>query len=278
MKLKEVLPLFEAPLPPEIEARTLDSRPGKYSSVAIIKKFEEFGERVGKGSSRIVFKVDIDASLLDHHVLSEYNLPTSGHVETVFKLALNGKGISQNRSEIEHFDNYSHWDSGRFLLPILDTSARNKNIHLDDVSLSNWVQMPLAQPIKKVEFRTMFIEEFGNIFKEFTSAEFNHRMRFNTVVDYLHDATSKVYKAGKQNDEQNENFYALTELMQNTGLHIGDLSTARNWCKFNNKLFIWDYGFDKSTLGLYSRGDDKVYAHAYVDGDGNIRLTHSKYR
>lgn len=278
MKLKEVLPLFEAPLPPEIEARPLDSRAGKYSSAAIIKKFEEFGERVGKGSSRIVFKVAIDASMLDHHVLSEYNLPTSGMVQTVFKLALNGKGIAQNRAEIEHFDNYSHWESGRFLLPILDTSARNKDIHFDDISLSNWVQMPLAEPIKPGEFKKMFKEEFGDILNEFASAPYNYRVRFHNIIDYLHDAASTVYRAGKQNDEQHDNFLYLTELMQNTGLEIGDLTTARNWCKFNNRLYLWDYGFDESTVDFYKHGADKMYAHAYVDKDGNIRLTQSKFR
>jgi len=278
MKLKEVLPLFEAPLPPDVDPRSLDSRAGKYSSVNIIKKFEEFGERVGKGSSRIVFKVAIDASMLDHHVLSEYNLPTSGMVQTVFKLALNGKGIAQNRAEIEHFDNYSHWESGRFLLPILDTSARNKDIHFDNISLSNWVQMPLAEPIKPGEFKKMFKEEFGDIFNEFTNADLYYRGRFHNIVDYLHDAASTVYRAGKQDDEQHENFLYLTELMQNTGLTIGDLTTARNWCKFNNRLYLWDYGLDATTVDFYKRGEDKMYAHAYVDKDGNIRLTQSHYR
>jgi hypothetical protein len=124
----------------------------------------------------------------------------------------------------------------------------------------------------------MFKEEFGDIFNEFTSAPYNYHGRFNNVVDYLHAVASNVHNAGKQDDEQNENFLYLTELMQNTGLTIGDLTTARNWCKFNNRLFLWDYGLDVTTVDFYKRGADKMYAHAYVDKDGNIRLIQSQYR
>jgi hypothetical protein len=244
--------LTEMPLPAGKAPEEFDSKPGAYSSAKIIRAFEAIGMKIGKGSSRVAFKVAVERSQFAPGVLQQHGMGgTGGTIETVFKLALNPKGIAQNRSEIEHHDNTG--GDNEFLLPILDTSARNKGIHYDDESLSNWIQMPVAPPPSNAVFRKMFAQRFGSTPDKMFPTNKPEDCRGMDVGD----------------DDQRAEFDSFLDTCEEIGLGLGDLGRAANWGVWNGKLYIIDYGYDNSTTNLY-RGTEK--ATAFVDGKGNIRL------
>lgn len=244
--------LIEMPLPVGREPEEFDSKSGKYSSAKIIKKFEEMGEKIGKGSSRIAFKVMVEASQFSPALLKQYGLPLTGKVETVFKLALNAKGIAQNTSEIKHHSYMGHND---LLLPILDTSAKNKGIHWDDESLSNWIQMPVAPKPSPGQFKKLYAQMFGP--------------RTLSTMQYTRDVDQARSIDTGGNEQQQEKFSEFLDICEELGLGIGDLGRAANWGIWNGKMYIVDYGFDDSTMNLY-RGSEE--ANAYVDAKGNISM------
>ncbi len=265
MKLQELFEnLFEAPLPDNYPPNIFDPKPGKYTSASIIKKFEElYHVRIGKGSSRIAFLVNVDASKFPADILRKHNLPSSGIVETVIKLALNSRGISQNAAEINTYDNFGHHDDeyGKYLLPILDTSARNKDIHMDDVSLSNWIQFPRCYKPSIPQFKAWFKSEFGNFIDKFADAR------------DVHDLYSIDLDSYSCSDDQIDNWGNFVGLLDHTEMGIQDVKRMANLGVFNGRIYILDYGFDSSTMALY-QGREK--AHAFVDNSGNIRLTTTK--
>jgi hypothetical protein len=265
MKIKSFIQfLNEMPLPKDIEATRLDPKPGKYSSASIIKKMEELGGiSIGKGSSRIAFQLVIEASQFDPKILKTHNLGGTGKIQTVFKIALNPKGIAQNKAEIDNYNTAVDYDCEEYLLPILDTSLRNKKYTYADEELSNWIQMPVAHPPAPGTFKRMFDEMYGKgTLEKFKRTRNIGQLRTLVKVDN-NDVSDQQY-------EDFENFLAALESLQ---LGIVDLGRPANWGVWNNKLYIIDYGFDDSTQNLYYGSE---LATAYVDKNGDISLNVTK--
>jgi len=253
--------LNEMPLPIGTDPKSLDPKPGKYTFAGTGKIFKELGTQIGKGSSRIAFKVEVEASQFNPNILKKYGLPASGKVTTVFKLAINSKGVTQNASEIQHHKNVG---DNPFLLPILDTSQWNKGITFDNEELSNWIQMPLAPPPSQKQFKQFWYKMFGNTLD---------------YVKYAHDIQilrNLDNKGVFDTEEQMERFEDFLNLCEELGLGIADLVRPANWGVWNNKMYVIDYGFDSNTSSLYSWGAAAQTAHAYVDSNGNLSLEYRK--
>lgn len=267
MKLKEILPLLEAPLPPDVDPSYLEPKDGKYSSPSIMYRFTKIGGvKVGQGSSRAAFSVSIDADMLDHSILSHYGFPTTGKIDTVFKVAINANGIAQNKAEINTFHKYKSHDFARYILPILDTSARTKNITLDDEPLSHWIQLPMVKRIKPLEFKGIFESEFGMVFDELSNLKVRTR---DELHDKLKEILHNAVKDGIATGTQAHNFHTLMDMVSTVKLGFGDIFKNSSWGLYHNRLYLLDYGFDVTTHDLYNKFKK---ASAKVK-DGNITLT-----
>lgn len=97
-------------------------------------------EKIGTGSSRIVYKIDN---------------------EKVLKLAKNDKGVAQNETEIQ-WGNYSYF--GDILANIFD---------YDDRDL--WVEMELARKINKYEFKRLTNFDINDVSMYFRNWEYESR-------------------------------------------------------------------------------------------------------
>lgn len=247
------------PLPIGVDPNHLDPKAGTFSAASVIKKLEQMGVKLGKGSSRVVFLVNVEASQFDPAILKKYNYHPEGMVETAIKLAINPKGIAQNRSEIDH-DDYT--GGNQFLLPILDNSQHNKGMSVDEESLANWIQMPVAPKPKPSEFKKNINMMFGNkIYDVFT---------WTRKASNLRDLDEYDYEISNQ---QKENIEDFVDLLEELGIGIGDLVRPANWGMWNGKMYIVDYGFDGSTKGFY---DGTQKALAFVDREGNITMRTQK--
>lgn len=249
------------PLPVGTDPKSLDPKAGKYTFAGPGKIFKEIGTQVGKGSSRIAFKVNVEASQFNPNILKKYGLPSSGMVETVFKLAMNAKGVAQNASEIQH---HKYVGDNPFLLPILDTSQWNKGITFDNEELSNWIQMPVAPPPTTGQFKKLWKQMFGNTID---------RCAYVSDIRRLRNLDNE---GAFKNETQMQNFEDFLDLCEELGLGIADLRRAVNWGMWNGKMYVIDYGFDNSTSSLYSFGAGSETAHSYVDGNGNLSLEYRK--
>jgi hypothetical protein len=267
MLLKELKPLLEEPLPPDVDPSYLEPKPGAYSSPSLMYRFTKIGGvKVGQGSSRAAFSVSIDADLLDTSILSSYGFPTSGKIDTVFKVATNANGIAQNKAEINTFKKYKSHDFARYILPILDTSARTKNITLDEEPLSHWIQLPMVKRIKPLEFKGIFEAEFGMVFDDLSNLKIKTRAELH---DALKEIRNNAVKNGVASGLQAHNFHTLMDMIDTVKLGFGDIFKNSSWGLFNNRLYLLDYGFDVTTHELYNKFKK---ATAKVDKDGNITL------
>lgn len=263
--------LTEMPLPIGHEPEEFDSKAGKYSSAKIIKAFESIGVKIGKGSSRVAFKVDVEASQFDPEIIKEYGLTSfAGMVTTVFKLALNPKGIAQNAAEVKNFNNAKDYGYEQYLLPILDTSTRNKKYTYADEELSNWIQMPLAPPPSKAQFKQLFEKMYGTgVFGKFIYSRDIQQLR-NLKSGSIDDMHNTVLKFTNQQADDFSDFLSALESLE---IGIGDLGRAANWGVWNGKLYIIDFGYDDSTANLYNGTQT---ATVYVDGKGDMTMQTQK--
>lgn len=271
--------LLEMPLPKDVESTALNPKSGAYSKAKPERELSTFGTKVGKGSSRVAYRVHVEKEQFDNDTS---HLPTtpSGKVDTVIKLALNPKGIAQNEQELQTYNDYGDFD---ILLPILDSSKQHKTkITLMQgeqpiETVSNWIQMPYVEQLKSpVQFDRLFTKYFGDWIGFFNdhNRKTGEKYNFKLLESFLfRDKVSMLQELDVDNyhikEDQYDNISALLDLAHD-GLELGDLGRLANWGIYKGHPVILDYGFDKkSTTGLYQGA---TQASAYVDKNGNIRL------
>jgi len=273
--------LNEMPLPLNMPDDSLVPKQGKYTKAGPEKALGTVGTKVGKGSSRVAYRVHVEKEQFGPEE-NYAGLPETpqGKIDTVIKLALNAKGVAQNEQEISTYNDYDHYD---FLLPIIDSSKLHKvNVIIKnggsyedkkqaDESYSNWVQMPYVEVLKSPEkFDQYFVKYFGDLKNAIKSVGINPFARYSFECLYrgnFEKAFSKLSEGEYINEDQMERLNGLMEMYYN-GFSLNDLQ-PRNWGIYKNRPVILDYGFDSSTVGLYS-GAQK--AEAFVDYKGNIEL------
>lgn len=275
---KSLQMLIEMPLPKDMEPNALDSKAGKYSKAQPEKELEKHGTKVGKGSSRVAYRVHVEPEQFEdngHHELPMIN----GKVDTVIKLALNPKGIAQNHQELLTYEQYSH---NGFLLPIIDSSYEHKSkivVNNDPHdTYSNWIQMPFVETTKsKKTFDQYFTKYFGDLIGFFTSKQRSPYTQFNFEILGQHRAADTLFRIRETDDRQLQRYFTNQQLdninslleLVDAGLELGDLGRTANWGIYKGKPVIIDYGFDSETKGLYSGA---IKAEAFVDRKGYIRL------
>lgn len=170
---------------------------------------EEHLQRLGSGSARIVYKIDD---------------------EKVLKLAKNSKGISQNNVEIE-------WGSEPYFNNIL---AQTIDSHPEGL----WVEMELARPINKHEFKRLSgfdINVVGMYLKNWDQ-EKNGRRRFFHIEDEVLDKLDSSHF-----------IYRIKEFIDNADIQAGDFGVASSYgvvkSDGKDRLVIIDYGL---TNDVYS--------------------------
>lgn len=274
--------LTEMPLPKDVEPTSLEPKSGKYSKASTEKVLSSFGKKVGKGSSRVAYRVHVEKEQFGdegHEGLPE---TPSGKIDTVIKLATNPNGIAQNEEEIEVDRDYG---SNGFILPIIDSSKKHKRKLLIqqgsgkpeffDDSKSYWVQMPYVETFKEPSKLDIYIlKYFGDIkgylksIKKPPFFKFNFQFFNSMNQDKLQHFIEDLQPNDFISEQQLENLHELLELSY-AGFNFGDLGRIVNWGVYRGKPVILDYGFSENTVGLYNGAQQ---ASAFVDKNKNIIL------
>lgn len=284
MKYKSFLKfLTEMPLPKDMDPEGLTPSRGKYekSVEGGRDQLRKFGKQTGEdGSSRAAYRVSVEGSQFTKSKPEKWGGTKEGSVDTVIKIALNSNGIAQNNAEIQA---YKKFKKNPLILPIIDDSARHKvrvilkGKKRNNQGYPNWIQMPYAEQIMDdAKFGSALKHHFGDIagaLMDMDPEEYTHRYYLQYFFKYTYlDGLKKLQPSKYIDHEQFTNLQALLTLVK-SGLKIGDLSRPANWGFWQGKPYILDYGFDDSTLGLYTGTHD---AQASVDDEGNIHLNITK--
>lgn len=129
--------LLEMAFPVGKSSTDFQPKEGNYVSADIQQAFLKIGKRVGKGSSRIAIQVEVEPSQLESELPLDIVPNSNGKIDTVFKIALSAKGISQNQAEIRAFKTMKN--KFKLILPILDYASNHTPIKVGTESFSHWV-------------------------------------------------------------------------------------------------------------------------------------------
>ena len=208
--------LNEAPLPDTWDKDKFKQRPAIKTFRDIIEYASEKAAEVGRGSSRVAFKIDYK------------------NQDTVLKIAKNEKGLSQNKQEIGYLSD-DFIKNLNITIPMIDYDTDNVK--------PKWIHTELADKAEEQDF----INELNVTLKEFVLFCRYSILPSKNLDKDKHDLIdSKINK--------NSNLYkSFTKLLQHYhDLEAGDLLRIENWGIYKNKLVIIDIGFDSTSKALYS--------------------------
>ena len=208
--------LNESPLPDAWDKDKFKQRPAIKTFRDIIEYASEKADEVGRGSSRVAFKIDYK------------------NQDTVLKIAKNEKGLAQNKQEIGYLSD-DFIKNLNITIPMIDYDTDNIK--------PKWIHTELAD---KAEERD-FINELNVTLKEFVLFCLYSILPPKNLDKDAHSLIdSKINK--------NSNLYkSFTKLLQHyNDLEAGDLLRIENWGIYKNKLVIIDIGFDSTSKALYS--------------------------
>ena len=171
--------------------------------------------RISSGSSRIVYKIDD---------------------EKVLKLAKNDKGIAQNEVEIE-YGQYSDIDD--IVAKIFDYDEKD----------SLWVEMELANKVKKSDFKNIVGYSFEDIQKAIHNYGIDSGNANRVTGKYEMD------KSLLEDMWENEFMYEMFSFIGNYGVPIGDLKRLSSYgvVKRNGQdaIVLIDYGLTHDVYSSY---------------------------
>lgn len=220
------------------------------------KQLTQLGVTVGKGSSRVVVKVNIDGK------------------DSVLKIAINNAGLKQNKNEKDIIENYSHLFTQAYnpLLPLLDDYT---HYHLV-TGLPVWLQFEVVQPFKKTQYKELndyFVPIYGDFTKIPSALPFLNKERhyvkgtkeYGYEICFLNSFRSQLKrKPTSFTDTQWNNLLALYKFIDQTKTSIHDLRLPENWglTLDSKQLKIIDLGFSdefcKSTKQLRVKNSNGV--------------------
>lgn len=259
------------------------------------KFLDKFGTQIARGSSRIVFQIDVPIEMFMEYTLTDLQIAEGQTTQpTVIKLAMNAKGIQQNIAEkqVWHEVERSYEDVKQYFCPILDWAGNPeyKNNYQYSIDFDHyisqesqlgltWLQMPLAQKVSKAKLEKIFEKEFGpNTYEKFTGeyasksnayfSLYNFTRRDKNRVRY--DKREDLYSDGFITDEQYDRYNEFLDFVER--VDIDDFRQAANWGILNGKPVLLDYGYDNTTSQIY--WDKKDFSHTiHLDRDGRIVST-----
>lgn len=179
-------------------------------------------QKLGAGSSRIVYKIDN---------------------ERVLKIAKNNKGIAQNQKEA---------DFGR--------NAYGVTAEVHDVDYDNytWIEMELAYPIKKSEVKSIIGVNFEDLIGIICYIHDEYARPGERVFERYNQSTTSIKQLMQDlvYTEKNEFLYHLyTFLSDYQPNYVYDYCRIKNWGKVLRngqwEMVIIDDGFDENVAKLY---------------------------
>jgi len=255
------------------------------------KFLDKFGTQIARGSSRIVFQIDVPIEMFMEYTLTDLQIAEGQTTQpTVIKLAMNSKGIQQNIAEkqVWHEVERSYEDVKQYFCPILDWAGNPeyKNNYQYSIDFDHyisqesqlgltWLQMPLAQKVSKAKLEKIMEQEFGpnshdqRINKRsFDLYKFTRRDKKRNY--YSGNDREKLYNDGFITDEQYDRYNEFLDFVER--VDVDDFVQAANWGILNGKPVLLDYGYDNTTSQIY--WDKKDFSHTiHLDKDGRIVST-----
>lgn len=208
--------LNESPLPDTWDKDKFKQRPAIKTFRDIIEYASEKAAEVGRGSSRVAFKIDYK------------------NQDTVLKIAKNEKGLAQNKQEIGYLSD-DFIKNLNITIPMIDYDTDNVK--------PKWIHTELVDKAEEKDF----INELNVTLKEFVLF-----CRYSILPPKNLDKDAHGLIDSKIN--KNSNLYkSFTKLLQHYhDLEAGDLLRIENWGIYKNRLVIIDIGFDSTSKALYS--------------------------
>ena len=206
--------LNESPLPDTWDKDKFKQRPAIKTFRDIIEYASEKADEVGRGSSRVAFKIDYK------------------NQDTVLKIAKNEKGLSQNKQEIGYLSD-DFIKNLNITIPMIDYDTDNIK--------PKWIHTELADKAEEQDF----INELNVTLKEFVLF-----CRYSILPPKNLDKDAHGLIDSKINKNLYKSFTKL--LLHYNDLEAGDLLRIENWGIYKNKLVIIDIGFDSTSKALYS--------------------------
>lgn len=214
MKFKDFLK--ESPLPDSWDKNKFTGRITKSTFDDMLAYALERARSVGKGSSRMAFKIDYEGR------------------DTVLKVAINQKGIAQNKQESMYL-NDTYIKKLGITIPIIDYDTDNFK--------PRWIHTEIADEFDE----SIFIKETGVELKDFVL--FCKREVFPPKLYSKEKHEEISSKINKDSNLYKSFMYLLTRYHD---LEVGDLIRGANWGIYKSKPVIIDIGFDSISKALYT--------------------------
>lgn len=201
--------IIEAPLPDDWDKRMFDRSTPFKKMVAYAK---ERAKQVGRGSSRVAFEI-----------------PYQGR-KTVIKVALNGKGLAQNREEIRFLSDGYITDID-IVIPMIDYDKENGNN-------PTWIHTEFANKIDQKTLNRFFgVEDMWLIVQYLNKLTGHSKLSVDLPPDVL----------------ENPYYQDLHDLVISFDLPAGDFYRKANWGMYNGKPVIIDMGYTSEVQKLYHK-------------------------
>lgn len=204
--------IIEAPLPDDWDKKMFDRSTPFKKMVAYAK---ERATQVGRGSSRVAFEI-----------------PYQGR-KTVIKVALNRKGLAQNREEARLLSD-GHVSSTGIVIPLIDYDK-------DNGDNPTWIHTEFANKIDQDTLNRYF------------DAQGTWGMW--DIVRYLDRETGRTKKSMELPPavKNNPYYHKLHDLVISHDLPAGDFYRKANWGLYNGKPVIIDMGYTSEVQKLYRK-------------------------
>lgn len=188
-----------------------------------IKYCGERLQKIGSGSSRIVYKIDEN---------------------TVLKLAKNKKGIAQNEKEAECGRDYYL----RGLELFAETYDFDKN--------GLWIEMQYARVAKPSDFKRITGFDFEFIQQWIDYCYSSYQNRYNARYNYISPENMELFNDSNFWDEiEYTTLSSINDYLSNYQVEMtGDLKKMSSWGVTNDdRLVIIDFGIDEEIYNAYYR-------------------------
>lgn len=174
---------------------------------------ENLGNPLGSGSARMVFNID---------------------GTKVLKLAKNQKGVAQNEVEARYYSDSYFSD---ILANVIDFDDKNYY----------WLEMEIAQKVKKSDFKRLYNISFDDLCDYLKYMYFTHANTRNDITNIDPDKLEIL--------NNNEFISDITDYMMSTNTPYGDLCRISSYGlvkrKYGDIIVIIDFGLDKDVKSKY---------------------------
>jgi hypothetical protein len=220
----------EAPLPPDWDPEKLNLR---QTFKDRLKYALERAKRLGGGSSRVAMTIDYEGR------------------PTVLKVAKNLKGLAQNEVEVDILKD-GYIGKMPIVIPLIDFDKENNR--------PVWIQTEQAKKVrgdtlhKMLHTPSMWL--LTNKARNILGQRKPHEMDDEKIKKYYFETHNNLWKPTEEGYEIFEEYAnEIADLVNSSGLSIGDLQAPSNWGVFNERPVVIDLGLNENVWqNLYVKG------------------------